>query len=63
MKGNLFKIKEGKKDLWISWCQKLETIYKEEAILTLTEEKIKREIFFIFQINQEYYLYLFCSLL
>lgn len=43
-KAYLFKIKEGKKDIWYNWCQKLSTSLRSEALSTLEEEQIIQEL-------------------
>ncbi len=55
IKGNLFKIKEGKVAKWRDWCRLLETTYKNEAIESLKEEGMSYEAFFIFTIGDDFY--------
>lgn len=38
-----FKVKDGKLDLWRSWCSLLSTTLKEQAIATLREENCLME--------------------
>ncbi len=42
-KYSLFKIKEGKKQVWLDWCFKLQNEYAEEARETLKEENLTQE--------------------
>lgn len=44
----LFKIKEGKQAQWENWCKTLSTDKKLEAMETLKQEQVKREIFLVF---------------
>jgi hypothetical protein len=43
-KAYLFKIKEGKKDLWYNWCQEISTSLRAEALSTLEEEQVLHEL-------------------
>ena len=55
MKTYLFKIKEGKLEVWKAWCNLLMTTHKEEAIETLKEEGLTYESSLIFSIDGKYY--------
>lgn len=44
-KATLFRIKEGKKDVWYAWCNELATTLRSEAEETLEEEKVTHELF------------------
>lgn len=44
----LFKIKEGKLNVWKEWCNELMHSRKEEAIATFADENVKRETFVMF---------------
>lgn len=54
-KAVLFKIKEGKKDVWMSWTNRLQTEFREDAIDTLKEEHLLQETFVAFSLNGEDY--------
>ncbi|MBP9750364.1 MAG: hypothetical protein KBC95_00795 [Candidatus Peribacteraceae bacterium] len=43
-KVTLFRVREGKKDIWNQWCQSLETTLRQEAIHTLEEEQVRLEL-------------------
>jgi hypothetical protein len=53
---NFFKIKQGKKATLAEWCERLNTTLRTEAIETLKEEGIKREIFRLYEIDGQDYL-------
>lgn len=55
MKSNIFKIKEGKTNQWKDWCNRLNTVYRDEALETLNEEKVIQELFLFFSINGKDY--------
>lgn len=55
MKGNLFKIRPGKLEKWKDWCYELENNLREEALITLKEEKCTQELFILFSINEDFY--------
>lgn len=44
----LYKVKEGKKDIFKQWLAVLSTERKEEAIATFAHENITREVFVMF---------------
>jgi len=47
-KYRLFKIKQGKRQVWLDWCTELMTIHKDEASWTLVEEDLVNEMCLIF---------------
>lgn len=51
----LFKIKEGRKEEWLSWCKELSTTLRDEAIETLKEEGVVQELTIAFSINGDDY--------
>ena len=51
----VYKIRKDKIIEWKSWCEKLNTILREEALHTLREEGNFLETFFLFEIDGEYY--------
>jgi len=53
LEGNFFKIKEGKLEAWKKWCEELSGPLREEA--TLKEEKVSREAFIHFKIDDHDY--------
>lgn len=56
-KAFLFKIKEGKKEIWYSWCNELATTLKEEALATLKEEGLVHEMALAFNTPEgEYFI-------
>lgn len=44
----LFKIKPGKRQVWLDWCAELMSSAKEEASITLKEEQLLRELCIVF---------------
>lgn len=44
----LLKIKPGKRDLWLGWCDELMTMHKVESLITLEEECLIQERCLIF---------------
>lgn len=54
-KAVLFKIKEGKKDVWYAWTQRLQTELAQDAVETLKEERLLQESFVAFNLNEEDY--------
>lgn len=55
MKSAIFKIKPDKVNVWCDWCDKLQTVYKEEAIATFGYENVRRETFLLFKIGEDFY--------
>jgi hypothetical protein len=55
LEGNLFKIKEGKIDIWKEWCNELNTSLRNDAIATLKEEGNVQEVFVVFELNGDFY--------
>lgn len=54
-KAILFRIKEGKRDGWYTWCRELSSNLREEAILTLKEEQVLQELTLAFSIEDSDY--------
>lgn len=54
-KANIFKIKDGKLDQWLAWCDELNTTRRDEALATLQDEGVSCEFFITFQINGAHY--------
>lgn len=54
-KAVLFKIKKEFLGEWKSWCHEVSTILKDEAILSLKEEKVIQEITLCFEIKGDFY--------
>jgi hypothetical protein len=54
-KAILFKVKTGQWSAWNAWCTKIHTTLRDEALLTLAEEKVLQEMTFGFEINAERY--------
>lgn len=57
MKEKIFKIKEGKLDIWLAWADELNT-RKEEVMITLGEENVSRESATLFKLDNDYYVYM-----
>ena len=55
MKYTLFKVKEGKLNVWKDWCKLLSTEFKDEALKTLKEENLLTEGCLVFLIGKEFY--------
>lgn len=55
MKYTLFKIKEGKLNVWKDWCKLLSTEFKDEALKTLKEENLLLEGCLVFPVDKEFY--------
>lgn len=55
LEGNLFKIKEGKLEIWKNWCHELNTSLRVEATETIKEEGNVQEVFVLFELNNEWY--------
>jgi hypothetical protein len=49
----LYKLKPGKRQVWLDWCNKLMTIYKDESEDTLLEEDLVNEMCLIFGEDDE----------
>jgi hypothetical protein len=47
----LFIVKEGKENLWKSWCDQIETKFKDKALRTLKQEGIIHESFINIEID------------
>jgi hypothetical protein len=54
-KAILFRIKEGKMGTWKAWCSELSTIHRDEAQLTLVDEKVTHEMVLCFNLRDEDY--------
>jgi hypothetical protein len=54
MKAKLFKVKEGKLELWREWCAFLNQ-HTEEVLETLGQERVSRESCLLFLLNDTYY--------
>lgn len=59
MKGKIFKLKKDKLETWKAWALELATNYNKEATETLKEEGLQREYGGIFNMNDEWYGYIF----
>ena len=57
MKKSLFKIKEGKTDLWITWCKFVMEKHYEEAVQTIDEEDLVREQCWVLKSKNGDYVY------
>lgn len=57
MKKSLYKIKEGRTELWKSWCNLLMTIHYDEAVQTIKEEQLVREACWFFKVDKDKYIY------
>ena len=44
----LCKLKPGKRQVWLDWCNEIMTRYKDEAALSLVEEDLLREMCVVF---------------
>lgn len=51
----LFRVKEGKLDQWLAWCQRLNGELRDEAAATLKDEGIRDEFFITFEIDRVHY--------
>lgn len=51
----IFKIHSNKLGQWFEWCNKINTIYYQEALSTLAEENIVMESFCNFRIGNDWY--------
>jgi Family of unknown function (DUF6176) len=51
----VFKIKDGKLEQWLAWCDQLNSPLRSEGVRTLKEEGALYEFFITFKINESYY--------
>ena len=58
VKYTLWRIKEGKRQVWEDWCREIMGKHQEEGVLSLTEEDLVRERCMVFgEGNDSYVLY------
>ncbi|MEK7552246.1 MAG: DUF6176 family protein [Patescibacteria group bacterium] len=55
MKYSLFKVKEGKLQVWKDWCKLLSTEFKDEALKTIKEENLLLEGCLVFPVGKDFY--------
>ena len=53
----LYKIRPGKRQVWLDWCNHLTTIHRDEAIETLAEENLLHEMCLVFGEGDGFVLY------
>ena len=51
----LMRVREGKLAMWKAWCTELAGSLREEATVTLAEEKVLEEMCLLFTLNGESY--------
>ena len=56
-KYSLFKIKPGKRKMWVDWCKKLMGEHFQEGIVSIIEEDLVRERCIIFGEGDESYVF------
>lgn len=52
----LYKVKPGKRQQWLDWCNKLSTVHHDEAASTLVEEDLVNEMCVLFGVGDDSYL-------
>ncbi|MBL7488395.1 hypothetical protein I6A60_07185 [Frankia sp. AgB1.9] len=51
----LYKVKKGKLDQWLAWCETVDTSRRQEAAATLDEEGLEYEFFTTFKLSNGWY--------